>query len=189
MPKEQDANGGVTLWVKKDAALQYKLAPAAQALANYFAGAIQAAQGAFGGAPAGAAVTVGACAAAASVNCTLRCATEITPCINTHAVPAAAPSRVGSPDAWLPLAGGAALPYARQCPMRCGRPYAALRRARPSGRFREFRCCVTDITPCINSHAITCYCPLTVGCRTQKQICDVARLQLYRLRCYGCVYN
>ena len=40
LPKEQDAHGGVTLWVKKDAALQYKMAPAAQALANYFAGAI-----------------------------------------------------------------------------------------------------------------------------------------------------
>jgi hypothetical protein len=50
LPTEQDAHGGVTLWVKKDAALQYKMAPAAQALANYFAGAIQA--GAQGAAPA-----------------------------------------------------------------------------------------------------------------------------------------
>jgi hypothetical protein len=50
LPKEQDPHGGVTLWVKKDAALQYKMAPAAQALANYFAGAIQA--GAQGAAPA-----------------------------------------------------------------------------------------------------------------------------------------
>jgi hypothetical protein len=50
LPAEQDAHGGVTLWVKKDAALQYKMAPAAQALANYFAGAIQA--GAQGAAPA-----------------------------------------------------------------------------------------------------------------------------------------
>jgi hypothetical protein len=33
LPAEQDAHGGVTLWVKKDAALQYKMAPAAQALA------------------------------------------------------------------------------------------------------------------------------------------------------------
>ena len=41
-PKEQDANGGMTLWVRKDAALIYKMAPAAQALAHYFAGAIQA---------------------------------------------------------------------------------------------------------------------------------------------------
>ena len=47
LPKEQDAHGGVTVWVKKDAALQYKMAPAAQAMAQYFAGAIQAgAQGA-----------------------------------------------------------------------------------------------------------------------------------------------
>jgi hypothetical protein len=41
-PKEQDPHGGVTLWVKKDAALVYKMAPAADALAHYFAGAIQA---------------------------------------------------------------------------------------------------------------------------------------------------
>jgi hypothetical protein len=53
LPKEQDAHGGVTVWVKKDAALQYKMAPAAQAaqaaqqaLAYYFAGAIQAGAGA-----------------------------------------------------------------------------------------------------------------------------------------------
>ena len=37
LPKEQDAHGGVTVWVKKDAALQYKMAPAAQAMAQYFA--------------------------------------------------------------------------------------------------------------------------------------------------------
>jgi hypothetical protein len=42
LPKEQDSHGGVTVWVKKDAALQYKMASAAQALANYFAGAIAA---------------------------------------------------------------------------------------------------------------------------------------------------
>ena len=41
-PKEQDPHGGVTLWVKKDAALVYRMAPAAEALAHYFAGAIQA---------------------------------------------------------------------------------------------------------------------------------------------------
>lgn len=39
---QQDPYGGVTVWVKKDAALSYKMAPAAQALAHYFAGAIQA---------------------------------------------------------------------------------------------------------------------------------------------------
>jgi len=89
LPKEQDAHGGVTVWVKKDAALQYKMAPAAQALANYFAGAIQAgAQGAPGVA-ARPHVTIGACGHVTqhcpTVNCSLHCATEITPCINTHA--------------------------------------------------------------------------------------------------------
>ena len=86
LPKEQDAHGGVTLWVRKDAALQYKMAPAAQALANYFAGAIQAgAQGAPGaaGAAVGPRATIGV--HCATFNCSLHCATEITPCINTHA--------------------------------------------------------------------------------------------------------
>jgi hypothetical protein len=40
VPTEQDPNGAVVLWVRQDAALIYKMAPAAQALANYFAGAI-----------------------------------------------------------------------------------------------------------------------------------------------------
>src|SRR5271165_875051 len=43
--KEQDPHGGVTLWVKKDAALKYKMAPAQEAaqkaMAWYFAGALQ----------------------------------------------------------------------------------------------------------------------------------------------------
>ena len=39
--KEQDPLGGVTLWVRRDAALKYKQAPGAEALAHYFAGAIQ----------------------------------------------------------------------------------------------------------------------------------------------------
>jgi hypothetical protein len=43
--KERDPNGGVTLWVKKDAALKYRMAPAQEAaqkaMAWYFAGALQ----------------------------------------------------------------------------------------------------------------------------------------------------
>jgi hypothetical protein len=50
VPSEQDSNGAITVWVRKDAALQYKMSPAAQAIANYFVGAIQAgAQGAGAG--------------------------------------------------------------------------------------------------------------------------------------------
>src|SRR5260370_15027674 len=53
--KEQDPHGGVTLWVKKDAALKSKAAPAEQAaqqaLAYYFAGAIQAGMAGVGAAP------------------------------------------------------------------------------------------------------------------------------------------
>src|SRR5690242_19895111 len=50
-PKEQDPHGGVTLWVKKDAALVYRMAPAADAVAHYFAGAIQAGAQAAAAAP------------------------------------------------------------------------------------------------------------------------------------------
>jgi hypothetical protein len=66
--KEQDPHGGVTLWVKKDAALIYKMAPAAEALAHYFAGAIQA--GALGAAAAPQPQppqTIGACTIAQAV--------------------------------------------------------------------------------------------------------------------------
>ena len=81
-PAEQDPNGGVTLWVRRDAALIYKSAPAAQALAQYFAGAIA------GAAAAGAAampaapmpfvasgVANVACAPTAVANCTNACGT------------------------------------------------------------------------------------------------------------------
>jgi hypothetical protein len=40
VPAEQDLYGAVVLWVRRDAVLIYKSAPAAQALASYFAGAI-----------------------------------------------------------------------------------------------------------------------------------------------------
>ena len=40
VPREQDPNGAVVVWVRRDAALAYKAAPAAQALAQYFTGAI-----------------------------------------------------------------------------------------------------------------------------------------------------
>lgn len=96
VPNEQDPHGGVTLWVKKDAALIYKMAPAAEALAHYFAGAVQAATGVGAAAqqpmlaPTRACPThvahcqthVATCAACTDVGCR----TDITPCINTHAV-------------------------------------------------------------------------------------------------------
>jgi hypothetical protein len=64
--KEQDPLGGVTLWIKKDAALKYKTAPAAQAaqqaLAAYFAGAIQAGMAGMGMAPGAGMAAAGAAA-------------------------------------------------------------------------------------------------------------------------------
>lgn len=62
VPAEQDPYSAVCLWVKKDAALIYKMTAAAQALAHYFAGAIQA------GTP-GAAVAAAAGAAPQTVFC------------------------------------------------------------------------------------------------------------------------
>jgi hypothetical protein len=79
LPTEQDAHGGVTLWVKKDAALQYKMAPAAQALANYFAGAIQAgAQGAAPVAPQPPLPHTG------GIDCSVICPTRFGPCQSHH---------------------------------------------------------------------------------------------------------
>jgi hypothetical protein len=52
VPKDQDPYGATVLWVRRDAALKYKMAPAAQALVNYF-------RGAFDGAIAGAAAAGG----------------------------------------------------------------------------------------------------------------------------------
>ena len=177
MPKEQDANGGVTLWVRKDAALQYKLAPAAQALANYFAGAIQAAQGAVGGGPAGAAITVGACAGVATANCTLRCPTEITPCINTHANTCFCPVTHGCPTqnqlcqsqgqcTWIGCGHTLACTVGLLCA--AAAPAAGPAAASANCTLR----CATEITPCINTHANTCYCPVTHGCPTQNQLCQ-----------------
>jgi hypothetical protein len=109
LPKEQDAHGGVTLWVQKDAALQYKMAPAAQALANYFAGAIQA--GAQGAAAAPARAPTVFCPThfcRTHVGCpepTLRCATEITPCLNTHAVTCACPVTAQCPNSPAVICG------------------------------------------------------------------------------------
>ena len=98
-PKEQDANGGVTLWVSKDAALVYKMAPAAQALAHYFAGAIQP-QGVAPARPIPA-LTLGGpacgvtlphiCQIASAPFCTRNCQTPLVPCL-TPAVPCLTPA-------------------------------------------------------------------------------------------------
>ena len=94
-PKEQDPRGGVTLWVKKDAALIYKMAPAADALAHYFAGAIQAgAQGAAAAPLPTPPITIaGACtfqqalcppSPACTIAATCAQCTHITPCLHTQ---------------------------------------------------------------------------------------------------------
>jgi hypothetical protein len=182
LPKEQDAHGGVTLWVRKDAALQYKMAPAAQALANYFAGAIQAAaQGAPGGAgaAAGPRATIGV--HCATFNCSLHCATEITPCINTHAntcfcpVTHACPSQnqfCQSQGACTYVGCGASLACTQG--LLCG-GVAAAAQAGPGTTFGACGAPVgvqarlggtTEVTPCLNTHAVACNHPLTALCPT-----------------------
>jgi hypothetical protein len=164
LPKEQDAHGGVTLWVRKDAALQYKMAPAAQALANYFAGAIQAGPQ---GAPRGAGAAVGPRATigvhCATFNCSLHCPTEITPCINTHAntcfcpVTHACPSQnqlCQSQGACTYVGCGASLACTQG--LLCGGVAAAAVGAGLGG--------TTERTPCLNTHAVACNHPLTALC-------------------------
>ena len=130
-PKEQDPNGGTTLWVRKDAALIYKMAPAAQALAHFFAGAIQAQ----GPAPAmGApALTLGGpvCGVTLPHICqiaTARCTR------NTCGVAC--------------TAAGPCLTQVADC-----QTQAATCACTDFG-------CQTDVTPCINTHVFTCgACP------------------------------
>ena len=104
-PKERDPLGGVTLWVKKGAQLQYKMPPAQQALAHFFAGAITAQCGegmAPGvGAPQAAPTILPLCGVTRGAACNthaqtcacsnvvcptdVRCRADFTPCLNTHA--------------------------------------------------------------------------------------------------------
>ena len=87
--KEQDPHGGTTLWVKKDAALINKMAPAVQALAHYFAGAIQAGAGPAEAGPRAAGPGAAAAVwptfvapASCGIACTVAppCHTQVTPC-------------------------------------------------------------------------------------------------------------
>jgi hypothetical protein len=182
LPTEQDSNGGVTLWVRKDAALQYKMAPAAQALANYFAGAIQAwAQGAPGGtgAAVGPRATIGV--HCATFNCSLHCATEITPCINTHANTCFCPVTHACPSQnQLCQSQGACTYVGCGASLACtyGLLCAAAAPAAQAGPGATFAACgaavgaqaglggTTEITPCINTHAVACEHPVTALCRS-----------------------
>ena len=192
-PQEQDPYGGVTLWVKKDAALIYKMAPATQALAYYFAGAIQAQ----------AALTPGVPQAGPAP----RVATEATPCLNTHANTCHCPVTTqcrNSPAivcgtqgmcSYIGCGNSLACPTGQiqcditnlcaitwdcntqfTCPPVCGQPAAApfaqaqaawtpaVPQAGPGPRV------ATEATPCLNTHANTCNCPVTTQCRNSPAI-------------------
>jgi hypothetical protein len=159
-PKEQDPNGGVTLWVKKDAALIYKMAPAAEALAYFFAGAIQAgAQGAAAAPQPTPAITIaGACTIAGcptapcSIACPTRpphatCAdqcTNITPCLNTHAGQATCAVQCTQITPCLQTQLGHAT-----CAVQCTQITPCLQT-----QLGHATCAVqcTQITPCVQTH-------------------------------------
>jgi hypothetical protein len=137
-PKEQDPHGGVTLWVKKDAALVYKMAPAAEAPGP---------QPAALGAPNLAVQTLHPHV------CTVQCNTRhpycgtVTPACSYGAScwclpPAAAAMAAAGPQ--LAAAAGPAAVSVGTCPPLC------------VGR--------TDVTPCVNTHAVTCAGGCTVHC-------------------------
>jgi hypothetical protein len=148
--REQDPSGGVTLWVRKDAALIYKMAPAAQALAHYFAGAIQAqAPAAARGTPA---LTIGGPACGVTLPHLCQIATPI--CTRNTCGPAC-------------TAAGPCLTQGADC-----QTQAATCACTDFG-------CMTDVTPCINTHANTCgpcpsvvaVCQSMVGCQTAGGDC------------------
>jgi hypothetical protein len=167
LPVEQDANGGVTLWVKKDAKLQYKLAPAAQALANYFAGAIQAgAQGAAGAGFGPAGIPQPTPTAIPTYVCT-----HFTPCIPTRfqpqcPYPSEICTHVGACDTQRP--GVCPLPQA-----------AGAAGAGPQGRsFVDCSIiCPTRIGPCLSHHHTCAPCAsvqCTIACPTHFVSCNPA---------------
>jgi hypothetical protein len=86
VPKDQDPYGATVLWVRRDAALKYKMGPAAQALANYFAGAIA---GAAAAGTLSAPVAAGGPFAPHSLQCTPNCLTHGC-CGHTNVTPWAA---------------------------------------------------------------------------------------------------
>lgn len=141
-PREQDPNEGWTLWVRRDAALVYKMAPAAQALAHFFAGAIQA-QGAPAAAPAGgvaagpAALTFGGPICGVTLPAVCQIATAF--CTRDTCGIAC-------------TAFGPCLTRGADCATQ-----AATCACTEVG-------CPTDITPCVNTHANTCgACPSVIA--------------------------
>jgi hypothetical protein len=133
----------VTLWVRKDAALISKLAPAAQALAHYFAGAIQG-QGVAPARPAPP-LTFGGPACGVTLPHICQIATAV--CTrNTCGVAC--------------TAAGPCLTQAADCQTQAA-----------TCACTEFGC-HTDVTPCINTHIVTCGpCHQTIGCQSAGADC------------------
>ncbi len=142
LPKEQDAHGGVTVWVKKDAALQYKMSPAAQAMANYFAGAIQAQ------AP-GAAAGYGAAGGIQPTPTAIP--TRFTPCLPTRFQP-----QCPYPTEICTHVGACPTRHPGYCPL--PEAFAAQAAGQPVVRPTHAVTCA----PCL-THAVTCAPCHTVG--------------------------
>lgn len=206
--REQDPYGGMTLWVRKDAALIHKLAPGAQALAHFFAGAIQA-QGAapaapmpenpaltFGGPVCG--VTLPAFCPVATAACTrdtCGAACTVGPACNVTQNSCGVACTIGGPVCGVTLPAFCQVATAActrdTCGIACTHPVLCqvataactrdtcgvactaagpciTRGADCPTQAATCACteigCPTDITPCINTHAVTCgACPSVIA--------------------------
>lgn len=202
-PREQDPLGGVTLWVRKDAALIHRLAPGAQALAHFFAGAIQAVAAAPAAPAAGAqALTVGGPVCGVTLPAVCQVATALCTrdtcggaCNVTRQATCGIACTVGGPVCGVTLPAACQLATAActrdTCGIACTHPVlcqgvtAACTRdtcgiactaAGPCAtggadcvtQAATCACtevgCPTDVTPCINTHAVTCgACPSVIA--------------------------
>ena len=180
-PKEQDPNGGATLWVKKDAALVYKMAPAADAVAHFFAGAIQAGAQAAAAAPIptppitiGGACTIQQALCPPTPACSLAATcgpcTRITPCLHTQPGQATCAVQCTHITPCLQTQPGQAT-----CAVQCTQITPCLQ-TQPGQATCAVQC--TQITPCLQTqlgHA-TCVaqCTHITPCLTRGIACSIA---------------
>jgi hypothetical protein len=170
VPAEQDPNGAVVLWVRRDAALIYKSAPAAQALANYFAGAIAGAAAAAPGIPAAPFLAHTGLPCGWTFRCppVTRNLLECTPLCHTPVLSIAEPCAAAAGAAAMPAAGAAAAPLLLNSFALCAHTL-------------QVSACVvcTLVPPCRTQHTCAaCYTLVAAGgaactpdCQTGRDIC------------------
>ena len=169
-PREQDPHGGMTLWVRKDAALIQRMAPGTQALAHFFAGAIQAQGAAAAAGPAAGipAFTFGGPACGVTLPAVCQIATAF--CTRDSCGIACT---LGGPVCGVTLPAvcqvASAVCTRDTCGIACTAAGPCLTRgADCQTQAATCACtevgCPTDITPCINTHVVTCgACPSVIA--------------------------